>query len=58
MKVGDLIMCGGEAGVILGFWCQDGMSEGEPEVIAECLWEDGEIEDVDAINLEVVSESR
>tara|TARA_B100000214_G_scaffold115452_1_gene81506 strand:- start:971 stop:1147 length:177 start_codon:yes stop_codon:yes gene_type:complete len=58
VKVGDLIMCGGEAGVILGFWCQDGMSEGETEVIAECLWEDGEIEDVDAINLEVVSEGR
>jgi|TARA_R110002020_G_scaffold425670_1_gene635114 hypothetical protein len=58
MKVGDLVMCGDEAGVILRFWCQDGMNEGETEVMAECLWQNGDIEDVDAINLEALNESR
>ena len=45
-NVGDLVMCGDEAGVILRFWCQDGMNEGETEVMAECLWQNGDIEDV------------
>jgi len=58
MKAGDLVMCGDEAGVILRFWCQDGMTEGETEVMAECLWQDGTIEDVDAINLQALNESR
>ena len=57
-NVGDLVMCGDEAGVILRFWCQDGMNEGETEVMAECLWQNGDIEDVDAINLEALNESR
>ena len=56
MKVGDLVMCGDEAGVILRFWCQDGMNEGETEVMAECLTYS--LEDVDAINLEALNESR
>tara|TARA_B100000686_G_C16350412_1_gene742540 strand:- start:80 stop:235 length:156 start_codon:yes stop_codon:yes gene_type:complete len=51
-------MCGNEVAVILGFLCQDGMGEGETEVVAECLWQNGDIEDVDVINLEVISESR
>ena len=57
-NVGDLVTCGGELAVILGFWCQGGMAVGETEVMAECLWENGDIEDVDAINLEALNESR
>ncbi len=58
MKVSDLVMCGNEVAVILGFLCQDGMGEGETEVVAECLWQNGDIEDVDVINLEVINECR
>ena len=53
-SVGDLVTCGEESGVILRFWEQEGMTESEPEVIAECLWQDGTIEDIDIFCLEYV----
>ena len=58
MQVGDLVMCGDEAAIILGLWCQDGMVEGETEVIAECMWQNGDLDAVDVIDLELISESR
>jgi hypothetical protein len=56
--VGDLVACGEEFAVILGFWCQEGMSEDETEMMAECLWQNGDIEDVDVFCLEMIDASR
>ena len=58
MKVGDLVVFDDEVAVILNFWCQDGAVEGETEVMAECLWRGGIIDDVDVISLEAVNETR
>ena len=57
-SVGDLVMCGDEPALILSFWCQAGMTEDETEMMAKCLWQNGDIEDVDVFCLEIISESR
>ena len=54
LNVGDLVMCGEESAVILRLWEQEGMTESETEVMAECMWGDGVIEDVDVFCLEYI----
>lgn len=54
MKVGDLVRNGDEIGIILSLWCQEGAYEGEVELIADCLWSNGDIDWSDADDLEPI----
>ena len=60
MKVGDLIRCGQELGVILDSEAQPpGMFEGDFFEWINILWEDGDIEGVSIEDVdELISESR
>ena len=55
MKVGDLVKCGDEIGIILNpHW----PTKYTHEHWIECFWPDGEIEPINARDAEVISESR
>ena len=52
--IGELVKCGDETAIILRFWVDEGEEEGVCEVWAECLWSNGEIEDIDTFSLEKI----
>ena len=60
MKVGDLIKCGNETGVVLDFQAKPpGMFEGDFFQWLNILWPDGDIEGISIEDVdEVISESR
>jgi hypothetical protein len=55
MKVGDLINCGDETALVLdATWTND-----YPQVLwLECLWCNGDVEAIEAGDVELASESR
>tara|TARA_Y100000310_G_scaffold343473_1_gene451273 strand:+ start:4620 stop:4799 length:180 start_codon:yes stop_codon:yes gene_type:complete len=59
VRVGDIVQDHStkELAIILALWAQE-FDEGEPIIWIECLWANGDVEGVDAEDVEVVNESR